>query len=153
MENYQKQNDLDDLGKVVWCPQPGGFTRKNWLGPDPGFIADQTGVDENGNPLNGFDVNGTCVFARFDELFFGGFIKSWEGKSGAGGATYSVSLQNMTPLLQGFNMILNEYTGTVGTRYATGNSNIPIATIPSTDPAGDYNGTYFGSVREEIILM
>ena len=39
MENYQKQNDLDDLGKVVWCPQPGGFTRKNWLGPDPGFIA------------------------------------------------------------------------------------------------------------------
>lgn len=147
-ENYQKQNDIDDLGKVVWAPQPGGFLRKNWLGPDPGFIADQGNqLDANGLPLNGFDVNGTCVFARFDELFFGGFIKSWDGKSGSSGSTYNVSLQSMTPILNGFNMILNEYTGSVGTRYNTGNASLPIATIPSSNYIGDYNGTYFGSVR------
>lgn len=151
-EQFQQNNDLNDLGKVVWSTNPynaanGGFTRKNWLGPDPGFIADQSGSNEDGVALQGFDVNGTCVFAKFDGIFFGGFIKNWEGKLGSSGGTYSVQLQNMTPLLNGFSMILNEYTGSIGTRYQVGDPNIPIATLPSTDYIGDYNGTYFGGVR------
>lgn len=146
-ENFQIQNDPDDLGKLVWSPQA-TFVRKNWLGPDPGLIADQTyGTTEDGTPLLGFDINGTCVFAKFDELYFGGFIKQWEGKSGSSGSTYTVQLQNMTPILNGFNMILNSYTGTVATRFNTASSMLPVASIPSNDPAGDYNGTYFGGVR------
>jgi hypothetical protein len=155
--NQDSNQVYGDFGKQIWYLENGLFKSVNWLDPDLGFPADPTNsfsVAINGNnATEGFDINGVPVFIRMEDLVFGGIIKSWEQRVGQQGGTYNVAIEGMASLLKGCSLIINNYSGSVGTRFNTLFNDIPVATLPSNEPFGDYSdpdypsNVFNGSVR------
>ena len=154
--NQDSNTVYGDFGKQIWYLNNGVFESLNWLEQDLGFPADPTNdfsrALNNDGATQGFDINGVPVFVRMEDLVFGGMIKSWEQRIGQQGGTYNVTLEGMASLLKGCSLIISNYSGSVATRYNTLLTDIPVATLPSNEPFGDYynpnsQDSFNGSVR------
>lgn len=114
-EKYRDREDVANLspsrikdnGKKCWNVHNLTADPANWVGPDPGFVGDDTFVQGNV-----FQSIGVPVYFKFDQLEFGGLINKW---SYAGGM-YDVTIQGPGSILKGCNLILNDYYGSVATQ-------------------------------------
>jgi hypothetical protein len=99
-------NAIIDNGKVCWSA---AYTKKFWTDPDPGFL----GMPNKFNN-RGYDLIGTPVLFRFDDITFGGMIHSWKNVGSQGGwPTYEVEIRSFASLLNGSQIIIDGYAGTV----------------------------------------
>jgi hypothetical protein len=98
-----------DTGKKCWNTiyGAGSSVPADWMDPDPGFIGNKNHYAGKAD----LDIIGCPTFFRFDNVWFGGMIKSWKYSDG----TYTVSLSSFTELLKGCKMILSKYRGSVST--------------------------------------
>ncbi len=65
-----------------------------------------------------YDIIGTPVYFRVDEFEFAGLVQSWEEqKSESGNPTYTVKIVDPRQILEGTQLIINEYAGSVGSNY------------------------------------
>jgi hypothetical protein len=100
------QVSLKDLGKKCWNPHNLAANPIDWVGPDPGFVGDNSFM---GRRL--FGVAGVPCYFRFDTVMFGGLINKWTYEGG----TYSVELMGPGSMLKGVKLIINEYYGSIST--------------------------------------
>lgn len=100
------ENKLKDQGKKCWDIHNLSANPINWVGPDPGFIGDDSFLGGNV-----YQSVGVPVYFKFDEIEFGGLINKW---SYAGGL-YDVTIQGPGSILKGCNLILNNYYGSIST--------------------------------------
>ena len=98
----------NDTGKKIW--QVGVDTPIDWLGPDPGFLADDLRMlrDIAPNSRN-LDIMGSLVHFRYDNVIFNGVVKNWNYNNGL----VDVTLDSPTNLVKGTKLILKDYTGTI----------------------------------------
>jgi len=95
-----------DTGKKCWNPHLLANDPANWLGPDPGFVGDNSFVAGHI-----YDSVGCPVYFKLDDLEFGGLLNSWKVES----AIYTAEIQGPGRLLKGCQLILNEYQGSIST--------------------------------------
>lgn len=114
IENNRIVNDINnttqtknkDTGKKCWNPHNFNADPIAWVGPDPGLIGDQFFV---GKRL--FNIIGVPCHIRFDDIMFGGLVKSWQFD----GSKYNVELVGPGSILKGTVLIINDYAGSVAT--------------------------------------
>tara|TARA_S200002703_G_scaffold20667_5_gene17026 strand:+ start:3429 stop:7385 length:3957 start_codon:yes stop_codon:yes gene_type:complete len=123
-----------DIGKKCWDTLNGTSSAApiDWFDPDPGFIGNKNHFAGNAD----IDVVGCPSFFRFDNVWFGGMIKSWKYSDG----TYDVQLGSFAPLLKGCKLVLAKYRGTISTTIA-GTEGVLDPGFPLAVPYGD---TSFG---------
>ena len=74
--------------------------------PDPGFLGET------------YNIIGSPVYFRLGEFEFSGLVQSWEEQRSADGRpTYLVKLTDPRQILEGTQLIINEYAGPVGNHY------------------------------------
>lgn len=118
--------DSDIRGKVTKSPL--GIT-KYIKGPDPGFI----GLPNKFNQDSGYDIIGIPVFFNFHDLQFGGLVHSWRATGSQGGwATYEVEIRGHSSVLEGAQLIVGAYAGTVSSMIPdTSYGNIGDIAVPT----------------------
>lgn len=154
--------EKQDNGKVIWKPgedQPFMY----WMGPDPGFLADDLGIlkDIQRNSRN-YDIMGSLVHFRFDQVIFNGIVKTWSYNNGL----IDVQLESPTNLIKGVKLIIKDYAGTISTRITGASFDGGELATPFDDASlGDsftstiYEGNIpnlinvFGSVGYETLLF
>ena len=120
-ENINLHADIKDFGKV--CHDLDG-NKTYWTDPDPGFL----GLQNKFN-VNGYDILGTPVRFKFHNFSFGGLISSWKQAGSQGGISqYEVEIKSFSSLLNGSQLIIGAYAGTIA------------SLLPGTNGA-DVNGT------------
>lgn len=108
-ENRVLSNDNKDFGKVCYDIVTGN--RVYWQGPDPLFIG---APGTRFNPGYGFDILGVPVRFKFNDFNFGGIVSSWKQTgSQAGLRSFEVEIKSFSSLLNGVQLIINSYAGTV----------------------------------------
>jgi hypothetical protein len=127
-----------DTGKKCWNPHDFNANPIPWVGPDPGFIGDQFFV---GRRL--FNTVGVPCHIRFDDVMFGGLLKSWEFD----GSKYNVELIGPGGLLKGTTLVINDYAGSVSTLLPQTDSALGFAplSIPSNNTT-DPNNIFYGNI-------
>ena len=87
--------------------------------PNPGF--DPTAVVSDTNPITMPDPEeaildlpaiGTACFFQYYNFYFGGIFQRWEYKESSSGKLYDVVLESPSKLLDGIQVILDEFQGT-----------------------------------------
>ena len=118
-----RQNNNLDLGKIRW-PSTATGAKMYSTGPDPGFFG------------LAYDIIGVPAYFKFDDgIVFGGLITGWRATGSQGGSpTYEVELKSFANLLEGCQLIIDNYIGSISTII-----NDTIA-VPSLS-AGDYTGS------------
>jgi len=109
-----------DLGKVCYDVegQPA-----YWIDPDPQFLA----LSGAYHP-SGLEILGTPVRFKFNDFSFGGLISSWRQNGSQGGSRlFEVEIKSFANLLNGCQLIIGKYAGTV--------CGIVPGTIPNTTPS------------------
>lgn len=105
-ENITLSNDNKDFGKV--CYDVNG-RRVYWTDPDPLFIGSSGRFN-----TNGYDILGVPVRFKFNDFNFGGIVSSWkQNGSQAGLRTFEVEIKSFSNLLNGVQLIIGGYAGTV----------------------------------------
>jgi len=139
----------NDTGKKIW--QVNSDTPFDWVGPDPGFLADDLGIlrniDKNSRNL---DVMGSMVHFRYDDVIFNGIVKGWNYNNGL----VDVQIDSPTNLLKGTKIILKDYTGTIsstinGASFGDGGA-VAVPFDDSTIDAG-FNATIFNGNIPNLI--
>lgn len=90
----------EESPKVYWDAglDPGSIT-----GADPGFLGESN------------DIIGCPAYFRVGDFEFSGIIQSWtKSRSTSGNPVYSVNLVSPQQILEGTQLIINEYAGSVG---------------------------------------
>jgi hypothetical protein len=120
-----QQNNNLDLGKIRW-PSTANTAKMYSTDPDPGFFGLR------------YDIIGVPAYFKFDDgIFFGGIIKGWRATGSQGGSpTYEVELTSCANLLEGCQLIINNYIGSISTII---NDNIAVPSLS--------NGDYTGSIK------
>jgi len=136
----------DDTGKKIWRP---GFTNPiDWVGPDPGFLADDFGMLRDIDPATrNMDIMGSLVHFRYDDVIFNGLIKNWSYQNGL----VDVTLDGPTNLIKGTKLIIKDYNGTVNTRiegaFSAQGTEISVPfDDPTLDPNDLRNTIYQGNI-------
>lgn len=130
--NIELHTDIKDLGKV--CHDLDG-NKVYWTDPDPGFL----GLP-NKFHASGYDILGTPVRFKFHNFSFGGLISSWKQAGSQGGIRqYEVEIKSFASLLNGSQLIIGGYAGTVasllaGTAVADVNGTVNITNKPVSIP-------------------
>jgi hypothetical protein len=105
-ENTTLHEDIKDYGKV--CHNLDN-EKTYWKDPDPGFL----GLPNKFHP-SGYDILGTPVRFKFHNFTFGGLISSWKQAGSQGGIRqYEVEIKSFSSLLNGCQLIIGGYAGTV----------------------------------------
>ena len=131
----------NDTGKKIW---KAGFDEPfDWVGPDPGFLADDFGMLRNIQPnTRNMDIMGSLVHFRYDNVIFNGVVKNWNYNNGL----IDVQLDSPTNLVKGTKLILKDYTGTISSTIAGASfgdgSALAVPYDDATDGA-DFNATIF----------
>lgn len=125
----ERQSHRRDTGKKCWNTIYGSSnsTPSDWVDPDPGFIGNKNHYAGKAD----LDIIGCPSFFRFDNVWFGGMIKSWKYSDG----TYDVQLGSFAPLLKGCKLILAKYRGSISTIIA--NTEGALGDLPLAVPYGD----------------
>tara|TARA_R110000868_G_scaffold259293_4_gene517012 strand:- start:2060 stop:7273 length:5214 start_codon:yes stop_codon:yes gene_type:complete len=139
----------NDTGKKIW--KTNTETPFNWLGPDPGFLADDLGILRNivKNSRN-LDVMGSMVHFRYDDVIFNGIVKGWNYNNGL----VDVQLDSPTNLVKGTKIILKDYTGTISTTIEGAEFGVnSVLAVPYDDPTvgGAFNSTIFNGNIPNLI--
>jgi hypothetical protein len=149
---YQFNEQNGELGKILWSTKPNNNNITYWTDPDPGFI----GLPKIDNTTNmiirpAYDIIGVPVYFKFDNgIEMGGYVQSWKTTGGQGGSpTYEVEVRSYSSLLNGVNLIINDYIGSISTNVNINDStpidsfNRKISTlaIPNMVASGTYNGS------------
>lgn len=142
------QTKKDD-GKVIWKPgKDNPFFY--WMGPDPGFLADDLGILKNiGRNTRSYDIMGTMVHFRFDQVIFNGIVKSWGYNNGL----IDVQLESPTNLVKGVKIIIKDYAGTISSEIkgATFDGGLLAVPYDDADSGGAFNSTiYEGNIPNLI---
>ncbi len=126
----ESDTSVKDTGKKCWNTINGNnnVSPANWFDPDPGFLGNKNHYAGQAD----MDIIGCPTFFRYEDVWFGGMIKSWKYNEG----TYTVNLSSFTELLKGCKMILSKYRGSIST-LIEGTS----AALGSVDLAVPYNDT------------
>jgi hypothetical protein len=148
--NYNPQvtgnDNIKDDGKVCWSA---ASVKKFWTYPDLGFLGMPNKFDKRG-----YDIIGTPVLFRFDDLVFGGMINSWKNVGSQGGwPTYEVEVRSFASLLNGSQIIIDGYAGAVASVIANTSNNptgrdvcVPHAYVKKAD--GNSYNPYNGSIAQ-----
>jgi len=144
-ENVAGDPSVRDTGKKSWNTIDGSSSTAvpaDWKDPDPGFIGNKNQYAGQAD----MDIVGCPTFFRFEDVWFGGIIKSWKYSDG----TYSVTLSSPTELLKGCKMILSKYRGSVSTALQNTGGALggPLLAVPYNDTSLDtYKNTpYQGNI-------
>lgn len=82
------------------------LTKTSWTDPDPGFY----GLTYN--------IIGAPVYFRVGDFEFSGLVQSWEQTNAdSGNPTFSVKIVDPRQIIEGTQLIINEYSGSVGSIY------------------------------------
>ena len=82
------------------------LTQQNWTSADPGFF----GLTYN--------IIGAPVYFRIGNFEFSGIVQSWDQSNAeSGNPTYSVQIADPRTILDGVQLIINDYAGSVGSIY------------------------------------
>lgn len=105
-ENINLSADFKDYGKI--CYDING-NRVYWTDPDPMFVG-LSGKFHN----SGLDILGTPVRFKFNNFSFGGLVSSWKQNGSQGGSrSFEVEIKSFASLLNGCQLIVSKYAGTV----------------------------------------
>ncbi|MEX0598042.1 MAG: hypothetical protein WD512_16255, partial [Candidatus Paceibacterota bacterium] len=105
-ENTLLSSDFKDYGKLCYDID-GNIVY--WTDPDPMFV----GLPGSFN-VNGLDILGTPVRFKFNNFSFGGLVSSWkQNGSQAGSRSFEVEIKSFASLLNGCQLIVSKYVGTV----------------------------------------
>jgi len=105
-QNIKLSEDFKDFGKA--CYDTNG-TIVRFMDPDPGFI----GLSGKFN-TSGYDILGTPVRFKFNNFTFAGLLSSWKQNGSQGGnRQYEVEIKSFSNLLNGSQLIIGAYGGTV----------------------------------------
>jgi len=129
-----------DIGKLIWSTKPGTTRPIQWTDPDPGFLALKKTRIEDGKEVEvrtGYDIIGTPVYFKFsDGVEYGGYVHSWKTTGGQGGTPlYEVEIRSYASLLNGVQLIINNYTGSISTIITD------TVAVPSLSSVGGFNGS------------
>jgi hypothetical protein len=135
-----------DNGKVSWGTNN---VKKFWTDPDPGF----PGLP-NKFHNRGYDLVGCPVVFKFDDIVFAGMLHSWRNAGSQGGwPTYEVEVRSFSSLLNGCQLIIDIYAGTVASIIPNTSDNptgenvcVPHHYIQTS--AGSFSHPYNGSIRQ-----
>jgi len=139
----------NDTGKKIW--KTNSETPFDWIGPDPGFLADDLGILRNVSAgTRNLDVMGSMVHFRYDDVIFNGIVKGWNYNNGL----VDVQIDSPTNLVKGTKIILKDYTGTISTTINGANfgGNSALA-VPYDDPTvgGGFDSTIFNGNIPNLI--
>ena len=83
----------------------------------PKFDDEGNQDDVNGKPFTGDSLLspkiGTAVGIRYGDFYFGGIFQRWSYSEGLSGRTYNIILESPAKLLDGLQIILDEFQGTI----------------------------------------
>lgn len=107
-QNIKLSNDFKDYGKACYNSN-GNIVR--FTDPDPGFL----GLQNKFNPrASGYDILGTPVRFKFNNFTFAGLVSSWKQNGSQGGnRQYEVEIKSFANLLNGSQLIIGAYAGTI----------------------------------------
>lgn len=138
--------NIIDNGKVVWNTNG---AKKFWRDPDPGFL----GMPNRFND-RGYDLVGCPVVFKFDDIVFAGMLHSWRNAGSQGGwPTYEVEVRSFASLLNGCQLIIDSYAGTVASIIPNTSDNSTGEDVCVPHPyglssAGNFSHPYNGSIRQ-----
>lgn len=166
-DNSRLPQFLQDIGKHCWktyrsniryrFDDPANPALKHWFSNDPGFLGDYS----NNEASVDLDIIGCPVFFRFMDVWFGGMIKKWAFSNGK----YEVDINSYSSLLNGCQLILGKYYGSISTVINNTTNALPLTRQNLAVPYGDlkypcgpnpcpnvtwpkYNSRYNGSVYQ-----
>jgi len=166
-DNLRLPQFLKDIGKHCWrthksniryrFDDPANPALKHWFSNDPGFLGDYS----NNEASVDLDIIGCPVFFRFMDIWFGGMIKKWSFSNGK----YEVDINSYSSLLNGCQLILGKYYGSISTIIDNTSNALPLTRQNLAVPYGDlkypcgpnpcpnvtwpkYNSRYNGSVYQ-----
>jgi hypothetical protein len=166
-DNLRLPAFVKDLSKHCWrtyrsnirykFDDPANPALVHWVSNDPGFLGDYS----NNEASVDLDIIGCPVFFRFMDVWFGGMIKKWSFSNGK----YEVDINSYSSLLNGCQLILGKYYGSISTIIDNTTNALPLTNQNLAVPYGDlkypcgpnpcpnvtwpkYNSRYNGSVYQ-----
>jgi hypothetical protein len=145
-------------GKVYHFLGADGLKARYWRKHDPGFFGDATLIDTEGvynpsirnNPFK-YNIIGVPAYFRYGYFTFGGIIQSWEKTLNTGPGTYTVNLVSADDLLSRCYMILDNYIGSIFSKFTSSTVNIPGFSAVQPGVPTNYTGnmaTFLGNLKE-----
>jgi hypothetical protein len=112
VENINLPSNLKDFGKI--CYDINGNI-VYWRDRDPKFIGlDNRFAPRGDNIVGGFDILGVPVRFKFNNFTFGGLVSSWKQNGSQGGVRlFDVEIKSFASLLNGCQLIIDKYAGTI----------------------------------------
>ncbi len=104
------------------------------MAADPGFFG-----------AAGFSIIGTPCYVRWGSFEYCGIIKSWQESEGSEGLRYTVQLVDPREILEGVQLIVGDYAGTVGNAYNIFNIYGFLESFGQSCPLTDYGGAIWGT--------